>query len=264
MLALLLTITACVPGGRVEVPAVSIDVAPVAVASIDDEVLDQATEAWRRGDALSSTSMWTSQLEDPATSDLERARLCHNLGNAAFRRQDPLEAVAWYTASLRLDGRRNETHANLEYARSECDLEPADDGSLGATFTRLLQWLGPSGTAWCALLGVVGLLVCLLGEALRGGFAWRVAALVAVCLQPLFWAPKVVELTSEQPSAWMVVSASGVRGYAEPGMDSNRVAAYVGGDVLLRHDAVGDHVLVSLPGERRAWVRADTLFDLDR
>tara|TARA_R110002126_G_scaffold27665_15_gene92857 strand:- start:18 stop:758 length:741 start_codon:yes stop_codon:yes gene_type:complete len=234
---------------------------PVAV---NDGAPDAANEAWRRGDAASAISMWEAQLSDPTTSSLERARLCHNLGNAAFHRKDPHEAIAWYTAGLRLDSRRGDTFANLEFARLQVGMDPADDGSLTATFHRAIDWMGASGTSWIAMIGVIGLLLCMGGEAMRGGFGWRAAVVSAICLQPLLWAPKVAHLWSRSEATWMVIEPNGTAGYSEPQRSAATVEHYMPGQVLERHDAVGDHVLVSVPGERTSWVREGTLFALER
>jgi hypothetical protein len=229
-----------------------------------DTSQDAAAMAWHRGDVLSATSMWEAQLSDPVTSSLERARLCHNLGNAAFHRKNPHEAIAWYTAGLRLDPRRSDTHENLEFARLEVGLDPVDDGSLASTFHRAINWMGSSGTSWIAMFGVAGLLACMLGEALRGGFGWRAAVVIAFCSQPLLWAPKVVHVWTRSDANWMVIEPKGASGHAEPQRHAATVEHYLAGKILKRHDAVGDHVLVSIPGERTSWVRKAAIFDIQR
>ena len=62
----------------------------------------------------------------------------------------------------------------------------------------------------------------------------------------------------------MVVAPAGLSGTSEPDRASAQVAFFTAGEVLQWHDAVGEHALVSRPGERVAWVRAEDVFDLNR
>lgn len=96
-----------------------------------------ATDAYRRGDFDAATRAWTQLLADRSLPAAERARLCFNLGNAAFRDERPLEAVGWYEAALRLAPRDGDAWANVEHARSAAGLAPKDRGDLAATLSRL-------------------------------------------------------------------------------------------------------------------------------
>src|SRR6185436_3640855 len=91
--------------------------------------VDQAAiDAYRRGNYDSAKSLWISALESAPLPSAERARILYDLGNAAFRSDAPLEAVGWYTASLRLRPRDADTWTNLEHARRTAKLDPADRG----------------------------------------------------------------------------------------------------------------------------------------
>jgi hypothetical protein len=118
-----------------------------------------AVDAYRRGDYAGAKSLWIATLEtgrDESGAPLpdgERARILYDLGNAAFRAGEPLEAVGWYTASLRLRPRDAETWSNLEHARRTAKLEPADRGDLAATLGRLLTSITHVESQWLALAG---------------------------------------------------------------------------------------------------------------
>ncbi len=99
----------------------------------------EAVAAYRAGDLDTARSLWLELLEaEPrVVRGAERGRVLFNLGNLALRAQADLEAVGWYTASLRLRPRDADTWANLEFARLGTGLEPADRGDLKDTLARL-------------------------------------------------------------------------------------------------------------------------------
>ena len=154
-----------------------------------------ATKAYRAGDHVTAAALWQEALGLARTQELgdaERGRLLYNLGNAAYRQGDLLVAVAWYTAALRLTPRNPDLWANLELARSEVDLEPADRGDLAATLNRLLSSLTRPEAEWLVALALAVLALALGGEATRGGRLWRRLATGALGVTllssaPLFW-----------------------------------------------------------------------------
>lgn len=221
----------------------------------------RATAAYREQDYAAAEALWEDALERTA-APAERARLCYNLGNAAYRQGDALGAVAWYTASLQLRPRDGDAWKNLELARSQADLEPADRGDLAATTRRLLSSLTRSEAEWLLLVALLAWGVCLGGEALRGGRTWRrLAGLgllgVLVAAAPLAW-----HLTRpEEPL--MVVQEGGAPGRSEPRADAATLTRLAAGEVVRRRDALPGWVGVRAEGED-LWVRAESVFDLER
>lgn len=221
----------------------------------------EATAAYRAGDHATADQLWRDALAlDPPPP--ERARLAHNLGNAAYRRGELLQAVGWYTAALRHAPRDPDTWANLELTRAEAGLDPADRGDLAATLERLISGLTPREAEWLlvAAISVLGFLLAM--EALRGG-SWRIAAAcglagVALCALPLVWHG------TGPDHPLLVVDADGAPGRSEPRGDAKSLERLAPGTVVEREDALPGWVRVSAPQGSGLWVREGDLFDLVR
>lgn len=204
-----------------------------------------AVDAYRRGDHASAETLWRGLLDLPGASGIDRADVLYDLGNAAWRQERPLEAVAWYTASLWIDPRRAEAWSNLELARAQAGLEPADRGDLTSTGRRLLFALTRAESEWLAL-GVTALFAAALAlEALRGGRAARrtVAAAAVVLLVGL--APWVAHLVRGEGPVMMVVAPEGGEVRSEPSGEGAVVGRLEPGSCVRPVDR--------LPG----WVRAE-------
>lgn len=222
-----------------------------------------ATEAFRAGDHATASALWTDALA-MRPPGAERARLLYNLGNAAYRRGALLEAVGWYTAALRLSPRDGDLWANLELARAEAELEPADRGDLAATFARLLSSLRRAEAEWLALLGLLPLAVALAGEAARGGRAWRrLIAAGAVCAllaaAPLGW-----HVVRAGGHPLLVVEPGGAQGRSEPRPDADRIARLEAGEVVQHRDVLPGWIKAADERGRELWFRESALFDLVR
>jgi tetratricopeptide (TPR) repeat protein len=223
---------------------------------------DAGADAYRAGDYDTATTLWQDALS-VAEAPPERARLCYNLGNAAYRRGERLEAIGWYVACLRLAPRHARAWANLELARAEEELPPADSGNLEDTLARAVSALTRGEAEWLALAALALLALCLLGEALRGG-AWRGASLLVLCtlcvaLVPLGW-----HLTRDDGRTLLVVRAGGAPARSEPRPDAKRLFDLAAGAEVRHLDALPGWVKVEGQGRREVWVREDALFDLQR
>jgi len=226
-----------------------------------------ATEAYRAGDHVTAEALWREALSAAGTQevgDLERGRLLYNLGNALYRQGNLLVAVAWYTAALRLTPRDPDLWANLELARSEVDLEPADRGDLAATLNRLLESLTLPEAEWSAALALALLALALGGEALRGGLLWRRLATGALVVTLLASAPLLRHLAIEGTRPLLVVQEGGTQGRSEPRSDSAPLARLEAGQRVQRLDALPGWVRVEGAGDRPLWVREASVFDLAR
>lgn len=226
-----------------------------------DAAADHGVQAYRAGDWALAQAEWRSALaatEVPA----ERARLAYDLGNAAFRMGETLHAVAWYTTALRLSPRDSDAWANLELARSEAGLEPADRGDLTDTLERLVSSMTLIESEWAVLLCLALFALCLAGEALRGGVVWRRLCLCAAGLVLLLCVPWCWNLAREDADVWMVVSERPAAARSEPRPDATRLTELLPGSVYERLDQLPGWVQVS--GEERVavWVRDHALFDL--
>ncbi len=239
----------------------------VARAQVESSAPDSsAVAAYRDGDLETARHLWLEALEEtePALSDAERGRLCYNLGNLAAREEAHLEAVAWYTASLRLRPRDPDTWANLELARQRAELDPADRGDLAATVERLLGSWTPAEASWLALLGLLPLTVCLLLEALRGGRRWRWLALLAAGLTLICAGPWLRHALGAGDAPQMVLATDGAGVHAEPRADAERIAELDAAEVVLRTDGLPEWIEVQLDDDRRGWMRSEGLFPLSR
>jgi hypothetical protein len=265
----------------------------------DDERADAArstdraaVDAYRGGDLDSARSLWLSMI-DPAPSanggdgaksaeargaanadardaargtlsSDERARILYDLGNVAYRKKQTLEAVGWYTAALRLSPRDPDIWWNLEHARSEAKLEPADRGDLEATLRRLVSSLTLAESEWL-VLGTLGAWAAVLAvEALRGGRTWRRlslagAACVVVCLGP--W---LFNLSRASRHPVLAIQEGKLQVKSEPRADAPAIAEVAAGDEIERLDELPEWTKVELASGVQGWARKSALFALDR
>ncbi len=228
------------------------------------EALNQsALTAYRAGDPAAANALWIEALEQEADAQ-ERGRLCYNLGNAAYRRGEVVQAVAWYHSALGFTPRNGELWKNLEFCRAEAELEPADRGDLADSFKRLVSSLTRGEAEWLVAVALAGLALAATGEALRGGALWRrlflgTGLLVCLSAAPLLW-----HLVHDSDSTWMITSSDGCTGFSEPSEDSKRLAQFEAGALLQELDRLPDWVKLADPEGRGLWVRSDDAFSLVR
>jgi len=226
--------------------------------------LDPGLEAYRAGDLEAAATHWRERLEAEGAvmHSNERARLLYDLGNVAYRRSDRHAAIGWYTASLRLRPRDADTWTNLELARSEAGLDPADRGDLMATVRRLVTALTRAESEWL-LLGIVLLwAVTLAGEALRGGRAWRLAALVGFGAVLLSAAPLLVHLATAGADPVLVVAQGGARVQSEPRAEAKMITMLDAGAEAEVLDRLPDWVKVADETGTEGWVPRESVFRL--
>jgi len=235
--------------------------------------VDQAAiDAYRRGSYESAKGLWVAVLDagqdesGAALSSGERARILHDIGNATFRAGEPLEAVGWYTASLRLRPRDGDTWTNLEHARRTAKLEPADRGDLAATLWRLLTAVTPAESEWIALAGAALLAAMLAAEALRGGRVLRRLSLAATGLALASLAPWIVHRAREGRDTILVIASdeAGTGVHSEPRPDAAVVASAAAGLELERLDELPGWVKVTAPDGRAGWIESRSAFALRR
>lgn len=222
-----------------------------------------ATDAYRRGDFAAATRAWTELLQDRSLPAAERARLCFNLGNAAFRDERPLEAVGWYEAALRLTPRDSDAWANVEHARSAAGLEPKDRGDLAATLNRLAHAPTHAESGWLALAGLVAFGGALAFEALRGGRAGRRVAWLGVLVALAAAAPWAVQRGTSERDPLLVVEKDKALVRSEPRKDAAVVGEAAAGERVERLDTLLDWTKVEVDGAT-GWVPSAQVFALER
>lgn len=223
-------------------------------------------EAYRAGDHASATSLWLRALET-ARAPEDRARVLYDLGNAAWRAGDRIAAIAWYTACVRVAPRHADAWANLEYARAEASLEPADRGDLGSTLRRLVTSLTAAESARLLLAALLLLAVPLAGEALRGGRAWRWASVagalvVLVCAVPWAW-HGTDRFAPGGADPVMVVADAPLALRSEPRADLPSLTAVQPATILERLDALPGWIRVETEDGLRGWLPESALQSLD-
>lgn len=242
--------------------------APLASAAVANGVAVRtetfAQEAYRSGDYASARELWLTELERQELGGPERGRLLYNLGNTAFREERVREAVGWYTAGLRYRPRDPDTWANLEFARSEAGLEPADRGDLAATVERLLSATTLGESEWGVLLALLVWGAALAGEALRGGRAWGRAAWAGLALVGVSLAPWIYNLRAAGAERVLVVEERTTPVLSEPRPAAAQVAQVASGAVLERLDELPDWVRVRAEDGTAGWVPSESVFDLRR
>lgn len=216
---------------------------------------------WRTGDRDGAVRAWTEALAAEDALAAERARLAYNLGVAAHRDDDPLAAVAWFTACLRIDPRHEDASANLAIARTDAELGDADGGGPASAALGWARRYTRAEAEWLAVLGGVLLLAGGLLEAFRGRPA-RIALVLGLAVQPVLWAPLAVAIASDVPSAHMVVEPRGLQVYPMPEPSTEKVGKLAAGDVVEALDELPGWRKVRFEGEER-WVRDGGLAPLD-
>ena len=222
----------------------------------------EAASAYRAGDYDTARSLWLAELSEGA-APRERARLSYNLGNVAFRSGDTAEAIGWYTASLALAPRDADAWANLELARAEAGLEPADRGDLASTVQRVATSMTLAESEWL-LFATLGLFAfCLAGEALRGSATWRRLSLLAFLMCGLVAIPWTWNLVRSGRHPMLVV-ADATAARSEPRPDAKRLEELTLGTEVEKLDELPGWIQVRDPDGERVWVRDNAVFDLAR
>ena len=229
----------------------------------------RARDAYRAGEYESAGTLWELELDrlsarSLSTNPRQRARILYNMGNASYRAGELMLAVGWYSAALRLATRDGDLWANLELARSEAGLEPADRGDLAATTRRVLSAFTRAESEWLVLLGTALLALALGGEALRGGLLWRSLSRWAVLGLALLSAPLLFDLVHAGEHPMLVVAPDGATARAEPRSEAKSIDRLEAGIEVAYLDRLPGWVQVADDEGRRLWVRDAALFDLSR
>ena len=255
MLALLLTLCALAGLGRPAVADVPLDPA---------EYHEQAIASYRAGDYASADALWRELLTADALTveELDRASVHYNLGNVAWRRDQPLAAAAWYTACIRLDPRNPDAWANLEHVRAAAGVGPADRGDLRSTLQRILRSLTLAESQWLALGAGLLFAAALALEALRGGARNRRLAMVAGVLLALSLAPWVTHLSRGEELDLMVVSTGGGAVRSEPKPGAAVVGQFPAGSEVQQVDSLPGWVRARA-GELEGWIESDAVQALE-
>jgi tetratricopeptide (TPR) repeat protein len=221
---------------------------------------EQALAAYQAADYTAARELWLATLAEEGAGAPSRAAVLYDLGNVAYRRKKPLEAAAWYAASLKLEPRDRDAWHNLELARREAGLEPADRGDLSATTRRLLTMLTIHESQQLAL-GVGALLaLALIWEALRGGTAakWASAALALAVLVAL--APWTYQMATRRDTLF-VVQPEGAPLHSEPRDQAAMIDRLVAASEVERVDALPGWVRVKRNGTV-GWIKSDAALPL--
>lgn len=252
--AFLLVVAACTPG--------TLGTTGFAAPAQDATLFERGVEAYRRGDHAAASEAWTDLLAEPRARE-DRARLLYDLGNSAWRQGDGPEAMGWYTACLRVEPRHADAWHNLEFVRSELELPPADRGDLRSTALRLLHSFTLGELAWGSVGASLVLGLCLLGEALRGGRAWRVASGLALGGVLLVAVPWVARRAAPATDPYLTVGIPNTQLRAEPSTERSITAHLDPGETVERIDALPGWIRVETADGRRGWAPEDTVFDLE-
>jgi len=213
-----------------------------------------AVEAYRAGDHAAARARWDELLRTTTTGGRERGRLLYNAGNAAARGGGWLDAVGYYTEALHETPRDSDLWANLEFARREAGLEPADRGDLAATLGRLLSAWTVEEARWIALGGALFLAAALAFEAVRGGRGGRVSAWVGVSLALLASAPLARHQLADDAPRVFVTAEKGLALRSEPRVDAQVLERAKPGTFRRELDRLSGWVGVETTSGAKGWV----------
>ncbi|MDZ4772710.1 MAG: SH3 domain-containing protein [Planctomycetota bacterium] len=232
------------------------------LASANEE---RAIDAYRRGDLATARTEWTALLDSAdAPRGMDRARILYDLGNVSFREGKTLEAVGWYTASLRLRPRDADTWTNLEEARSRAKLEPADRGDLSSTLKRVMRSLSDAEARWLALGGILVVGAALAFEALRGGRLARWIASGATLLALASFVPCIDHGLRADTRPLLVIQPDGVALKSEP-RDKSATTSELNAGAIVRHvDDLPEWTKVRIEGGLEGFVPKSAVFAIER
>ena len=220
---------------------------------------ERALAAYQSGDYASARAEWLLALDDES---VDRAAVLYDLGNVAVREKRPLQAAAWYTASLRLAPRNAQARHNLEFARREAGLEPDDRGDLRSTARRLVTMLTVVECERLLLVLAAGLAVALTWEALRGGLAAKAASWVLASAVALALVPWSVQSFVGHDAAVFVTQPEGAALLSEPRDAAAMIGRLPPASEALRVDALPGWVRVATSEGALGWIRGDSCVEL--
>jgi tetratricopeptide (TPR) repeat protein len=222
---------------------------------------ERALAAYQATEYSKAHELWLAALAETGPDAPDRATVLYDLGNVAFRRKRPLEAAAWYTASLRLSPRDDDARHNLELVRREAGLEPADRGDLRSTARRLLTMLTVAECETLALAIGALLAVALAWEALRGGTAAKATSFVLAGLLAAALAPWGYQVAAGGRELVFVTQPEGAELRSEPREGSALIGRLSPAAEVERIDSVPGWMRVA-QGESRGWIASDACVPL--
>ena len=225
-----------------------------------DGLETRAEQAYRTGQYDLAVTLWQDRLNElgevRGTSDL-RGGLCYNIGNALYRAERPMEALAWYHAAHRHWPRHPDLRANLDFVRGELGLEPIQGDGLGATWMGWMRSWTPAESGWLAWWGIGILAFALAWEALRGGRWPRRAVWIAAAVALVLWMPWLRTFwVSPDPTA-MIVAERGASGRSEPRTSARSLVGLEAAETVYPMDAWQDWVKVRTREGKEVWVGSE-------
>jgi len=221
----------------------------------------QGVSAYREGDPTTAANVWR-RLYAEGAAGLDPAALAYDLGNAAFRLGNFLEAAAWYEASVRHAPRDSEAWINLELARERAGLEPADRGDLADTLRRLVHSVTLVEAERAVLVLALLLALALAARAWWGGTWLRRSTQVLSLTTALCCVPWLAALMRGEAPTWVVVESGGAELRSEPRTDGLLVGRAEPGTHVTRMDHMPGWVRVRSGGSLSGWLRAESVCDL--
>ncbi len=232
--------------------------APEVWAELDHE-FHEAVDAYRAGDYAAAREGFLASMRQGYT---DLAAIQRNLGNVAFREGKPLEAAGWFTAAVQGAPRDPDAWFNLEFARRQAGLPPADRGDLRDTAVRLATMLRLDEAEAVVLALLALLAVCLAWEALRGGVAAKAAAWSVSALLALALVPYATQLARRSDDPCFVIQPEGAALVSEPRESAALIGRLAPASMPDYVDEVPRWVRVRAGDGSVGWLRADSVLQL--
>ncbi len=228
---------------------------------------DLAMQAYRAGDYSQAITRWQDELTDLGAAgpiSERRGHLCYNIGNALYRADKPMHAVAWFQAGLRHLPRNGDLRANLNFVRGEMGLGPAKGDGLTATLGDLISRWTPGESKGMALWSLAGFAILLFMEAMYGGSLWRGLALISSGAVLVFWLPLVRHgIFPDQPAS-MVIAERKTPGRSEPRPDARPLDHLDPSQLVYPEDTWQDWVKVRTSQGKEVWLDQDKVVSIWR
>ncbi len=259
LLAQLICVLVALLGASARAGAASSSAARSETTAVLNHDFDDAVDAYRAGDYAAAREGFLRCLREPGT---DRAALKRNLGNVAFREGKPLEAAGWFSAAVQVAPRDADAWFNLEFARRQAGLDPADRGDLRDTAVRLATMLRLDEAERVVLALLALLAGCLVWEALRGGMASKAAAWSTAALLALALIPYATQLARQDDDPCFVIQPEGAALVSEPRESAALIGRLAPASTPQFVDELPGWVRVQAADGAVGWVRASSVLQL--
>jgi len=240
---------------------VLLSISSLALASVDDSLMQQGNTAYQNGDYQLAIDCY----QEIIGHGNEGAVLYYNLGNAYFKAKQTADALLWYERALRLDPSNEDIKHNIAYANMQITdkIEVLPELFIVRWWNALSKSMTVTGWAVMAVVfgAIFALSIALMLVSRRRWLSVTAVALAFISLLiaifSLIFASKEAKRYVNQPEA--IVMQSVVNAKGTPNESGVSLFVIHEGLKVAVTDRVGTWVEIKLPNGEKGWVEASSL-----